>query len=101
MNSDFPQLLAIIADTKKLIDLAENSEWDELVVLEKTRDVAVKTLFVSPPDIEAEKLAKGIQYILARNKILLQYSHSQCDSLRMEMSKAGHAHKAIDSYLTT
>ena len=101
MNSDLPQLLSIIADTKKLIDLAENAQWDELVTLEKTRDVAVKTLFASKPDIEPVKLAEGIQFVLEKNKILTQYSHSQMDSLRMEMSKAGHAHKAINAYLTT
>ncbi len=101
MNSDLPQLLSIIADTKKLIDLAENSQWDELVALEKTRDVVVKTLFSSKPDIEPAKLAAGIQFILDKNKILTQYSHSQMDSLRMEMSKAGRAHKAINAYLTT
>jgi len=101
MNSDLPQLLSIIADTKKLIDLAENSQWDEVVALEQTRDVAVKALFASKPDIEPAKLAEGIQFILDKNKILTQYSHSQMDSLRMEMSKAGRAHKAINAYLTT
>jgi len=101
MNSDFPQLLSIIADTKKLIDLAENSQWGEFVALEKTRDVAVKVLFASKPDIEPEKLAEGIQFILDKNKILTQYSHSQMDSLRMEVSKVGRAHKAINAYLTT
>jgi len=101
MNTDFKQLLAIIADTKKLIDLAENAEWDEFALLEKTRDVAVRDLFASPPNIEPEKLAEGIQFILAKNKILTQYAHSQMDSLRMEVSKAGHAHKAINAYLTT
>ncbi len=99
MNSDLPQLLSIITDTKNLIDLAENSQWDELLTLEKTRDVAVKTLFTSKPDIEPAKLAEGIQFILDKNKILTQYSHSQMDSLRMEMSKAGRAHKAINAYL--
>lgn len=101
MATDLQQLLSIIADTKKLIQLAENNEWDEIVELEKKRDLAVKKLFDSKPDIESSKLAEGIQFILEKNKILTKYSHSQRDSIQMEMSKAGHAHKAIYAYLTT
>ncbi len=101
MSADLQQLVRIIADTKKLIDLAENNEWDAVVELEQTRDVAIKTLFDSKPDIEPLKLAEGIQFILEKNKILTKYSHSQRDSIRMEMSKTGHAHKAINAYLTT
>jgi hypothetical protein len=101
MATDLQQLLGIIADTKKLISLAEEGEWDEVVELEIARDVAIKTLFNSKPGIEPEKLAEGIQFILDKNKILTKYSHSQRDSLRMEMSKAGRVHKAINAYLTT
>ncbi|HIG78502.1 MAG TPA: flagellar protein FliT [Cycloclasticus sp.] len=72
-----------------------------LVELENSRDIAIKGLFDSKPDIEPVKLAEGIQFILDKNKILTKYYHSQRDSLRMEMSKAGHAHKAINAYLTT
>jgi flagellar protein FliT len=101
MATDLQQLLGIIADTKKLISLAEEGDWDKVVVLENTRDVAIKNLFDSKPNIEPSKLAEGIQFILDKNKILTKYSHSQRDSLRMEMSQAGHAHKAINAYLTT
>ena len=101
MSADLQQLIRIISDTKKLIELAENGDWDTVVELEKTRDIAIKTLFDSKPDIEPSKLAEGIQFILEKNKILTKYSHSQRDSIRMEMSKTGHAHKAINAYLTT
>ncbi|ORU94261.1 MAG: hypothetical protein A6F70_08120 [Cycloclasticus sp. symbiont of Bathymodiolus heckerae] len=101
MSPDLKQLECVISDTKKLIDLAENNEWDAVVELEKARDLAIKNLFDSKPNIEPLKLAEGIQFILDKNKILTKYSHSQRDSIRMEMSKAGHAHKAINAYLTT
>lgn len=101
MVSDSQQLLSILADTEKLIELAEDGEWDAVVELENTRDVAVKKLFDSKPDIEPSKLAEGIQFILDKNSLLTKYSHSQRDSIRMEMSKAGHAHKAINAYLTS
>ena len=101
MPSDLQQLQSIILDTKKLVDLAEEGEWDALVELEKTRDVDLKKLFATSPDIEPSVLAEGIQFILDKNKILTKFSLSQRDSLRMEISKAGHAHKAINAYLTT
>ncbi len=101
MLTDIQQLNAIVGDTKKLIDLAENAEWDSLVELEKSRDLAVKSLFKVKPNVPTAMLAEGIQFVLAKNKILMQYSHSQRDSVRMEMSKAGHAHKAINSYLSS
>jgi len=101
MSNDLQQLSSILLDTKNLIDLAENGEWDAVVELEQTRDIAIKALFASEPDIEPSQLAEGIQFILDKNKLLTKYSHSQKDSLRLEMSKAGHAHKAINSYLST
>ncbi|KXJ46660.1 MAG: flagellar protein FliT [Cycloclasticus sp.] len=101
MTSDLQKLLNIIADTKKLIELAEEGEWDTVVELENTRDIAIKKLFDSKPDIEPSKLAEGIQFVLDKNKILTKYSLSQRDSIRMEISNAGHAHKAINAYLTT
>jgi len=100
MSNDLQQLADIIQNTKKLIDLAENGEWDVVVELEQTRDAAISELFASKPDIEPSQLAEGIQFILDKNKLLTKYLHSQKDSLRMEMSKAGHAHKAINSYLS-
>lgn len=101
MTSDSHQLQSIISDTKKLIHLAEEGDWDTLVELEKTRDVDLKKLFETSPDIEPSVLAEGIQFILNKNKILTKFSLSQRDSIRMEISKAGHAHKAINAYLTT
>ncbi|MBV1952473.1 MAG: flagellar protein FliT [Cycloclasticus sp.] len=100
MLTDIQQLNAIISDTKKLINLAENGEWDSLVELEQTRGLAVKSLFRSKPNVPATMLAEGIEFMLAKNKILMQYSHSQRDSIHMEMSKAGHAHKAINAYIS-
>ncbi len=99
--SDLQQLQAIIRDTKKQLSLAEDGQWEDVVELEQHRDLAIKVLFSKPPKIDAEELAKGIQFILEKNKILSQYSHSQSDSLRLEMSKAGRAHKAINSYLSS
>ncbi|PCH83847.1 MAG: flagellar protein FliT [Piscirickettsiaceae bacterium] len=101
MNTDLQQLLSIIEDTKTLIDLAEEGDWQAVVNLENTRDGAIKKLFRSAPDIDADKLAEGIQFILEKNKTLTQFSHSQRDSVQMNMAKAGHAHKAINSYLTS
>lgn len=101
MTSDLQKLQSIISETKKLIHLAEEGDWDAVVTLEKTRDVDLKQLFETSPDIEPSALAEGIQFILNKNKILTQYSLSQRDSIRMEMSKAGRAHKAINAYLTT
>jgi flagellar protein FliT len=101
MTSDLQKLQSVISDTKKLICLAEEGDWDALVMLEKTRDVELKQLFETSPDIEPSVLADGIQFILDKNKILTQFSLSQRDSIRMEMSKAGHAHKAVSAYLTT
>jgi len=100
MTNDLQQLSTIIQDTKNLIGLAESGEWDAVVELEQTRDAAIKKLFASKPNIEPSELAEGIQFVLDKNKILTKYSHSQKDSLRMEMSKAGHAHKAINTYLS-
>jgi len=100
MSNDLQRLASIVKDTKSLINLAENGDWDAVVELEQIRDVAIKELFASKPDIEPTELAEGIQFILDKNKILIKYSHSQKDSLRMEMSKAGHAHKAINTYLS-
>jgi len=100
MKDDLQQLASIVEDTKSLIDLAENGEWDAVVELEQARDAAISELFASKPDIEPSELAEGIQFILEKNKILTKYLHSQKDSLRMEMSKAGHAHKAINTYLS-
>jgi len=74
--SDLKQLQAIIRDTKKV-------------------------LFSKPPKIDSAELAEGIQFILEKNKLLNQYSHNQRDTLRLEISKAGRAHKAISSYLTS
>ena len=91
----------ILKDTSKLIKLAELGEWDKLISLEKKRELAIKSLFTKQPDIDESVLRDGLQYILQKNKILMQYSHSQRDSLHLEMSKAGHAHKAINQYLAT
>jgi len=92
---------SILKDTIKLIELAELGEWDDLISLEKKRELAIKNLFNHQPDIDETVLREGLQYILQKNKILVQYSHSQRDSLQIEMSKAGHAHKAINQYLAT
>ena len=91
----------ILKDTSKLIKLAELGEWDKLISLEKKRELAIKSLFSNQPDIDESVLHDGLRYILQKNKILMQYSHSQRDSLHLEMSKAGHAHKAINQYLAT
>lgn len=101
MSNDIQQLESIIADTNSLINLAEEGEWNQLLELEKSRDNAIQHLFKAQPNIDPKVLEEGLVYILNKNKILTQYSVSQCDSVRMEMSKAGHAHKAIDSYLTS
>ena len=85
MPSDLQRLDSILADTEKLIQLAQD----------------IQHLFETPPDIEAVVLAESIQLVLDKNKILTQFLLSQRDSLRMEMSQAGHAHKAINAYLTT
>lgn len=100
MTSDLHQLQSIISDTKKLIYLAENDDWNAVIELEKRRDTDIKKLFDAKPDIEPSILAEGIQFILDKNKTLTKYSHSQVDSIRMEISKAGHAHEAINAYLT-
>jgi flagellar protein FliT len=101
MPSDLQRLDSILADTEKLIQLAQEGEWDAVVKLEKARDTDIQHLFETPPDIEAVVLAESIQLVLDKNKILTQFLLSQRDSLRMEMSQAGHAHKAINAYLTT
>lgn len=101
MFNDLQQLQSIITDTNSLINLAEEGEWNQLVELEKSRDNAIQALFKTQPNIDPKVLQEGLVYILNKNKTLTQYSVSQCDSVRMEMSKAGHAHKAIDSYLTS
>lgn len=101
MSSDLQQFLSIINDTKRLIELAEEGDWSAVVDLENCRDNAIKQLFKSAPDIDTNKLSEGIQFILDKNKILTQYSHSQRNSIQMEISKTGHAHKAINSYLTS
>ena len=101
MSADLQKFLSIIDDTKKLLELAEEGEWHAVVGLEKTRDSAIQKLFESTPDIDKNKLSEGLQFIIDKNKILTQYSHSQRDSVQMEISKAGHAHKAINSYLTS
>jgi len=99
--SDQQQLQQIIDDTKKLLLLAEEGDWDAVVELEHSRGLLVESLFKTPPVIDAKQLAEGIQFILDKNKILTQFSHSQRDSLRMEISQAGRAHKAINNYLNT
>jgi len=101
MISDSEKLQSIISDTKKLVQLAENDDWNAVIELEKKRDTDIKKLFDVQPDIEPSILAEGIQFILDKNKTLTKYSHSQADSIRLEMSKAGHAHEAINAYLTT
>jgi len=99
--TDQQKLQRIIGDTKKLLLLAEEGDWDAVVELEHSRGLLIAAFFKTPPAIDDQKLAKGIQFILDKNKILTQFSHSQRDSLRMEMSKAGHATKAINNYLNT
>lgn len=99
MSNDSRQLESIIADTNKLIELAEEGHWENVIELEKKRAVAIGALFETQPNIETPQLAEGIQYIIDKNNLLAKYSHSQRDSLRMEMSKAAHAHKAINTYL--
>jgi len=99
--SDQQQLQNILCDTKELLLLAEEGNWSAVVELEQSRGLAIESLFKTPPVIEPKLLAEGIQFIIDKNKILTQFSHSQRDSIRMEMAKAGHAHKAIDKYLTS
>jgi len=99
--SDQQQLQKILCDTKKLLSLAEEGNWDDVVELEHSRGLLIDALFKTPPAIDVQQLADGIQFILDKNKILTQFSHSHRDSLRMEMSKAGHATKAINNYLST
>ena len=101
MTNDSARLQAIIDDTARLINLAESGEWDAVVALHKSRGEEIQTLFKGTPDIDPDVLAEGLVYVLNKNKVLTQYSHSQRDSLRMEMSKAGHAHKALSKYLTS
>jgi len=99
--NDQQQLQGIMNDSKKLLLLAEEGDWDAVVELEHSRGLLIESLFKTPPAIEPNMLAEGIQFILDKNKILIQFSHSQRDSLRMEMSKAGRANKAINKYLNT
>ncbi|MDX2426789.1 MAG: flagellar protein FliT [Cycloclasticus sp.] len=101
MTNDSARLQSILDDTSTLMNLAEAGEWDAVVALHKSREEEIQTLFKGTPDIDPDVLAEGIVYVLNKNKVLTQYSHSQRDSLRMEMSKAGHAHKAIGEYLTS
>jgi len=101
MANDSARLQAIIDDTARLINLAEAGEWDEVVALHKSREQEIQTLFKGTPDIDPDVLAEGLVYVLNKNKVLTQFSHSQRDSLQMEMSKVGHAHKAIGQYLTS
>lgn len=101
MANDSARLQAIIDDTTRLVTLAEAGEWDAVVALHNSRDEEIQALFTGTPGIDPDVLAEGLVYVLNKNKVLTQYSLSQRDSLRMEMSKAGHAHKAISSYLTT
>jgi flagellar protein FliT len=101
MNQDLQKLKTIIEDTDTLMKMAEEGEWDALIELEKKRSVKIDDLFKVKPDIHPEKLADGIQYILEKNRILKQYSLSQKDSIQMEISKANHAHKAVNAYLQT
>lgn len=99
MSLDKKKLKIIINDTDTLMSMAEEGEWNCLIELEKKRWAKINSLFKSKPDIDPSQLAEGIQYILEKNKILKQYSLSQKDSIRMEMSKASHAHKAVNAYL--
>jgi len=98
--SDQQQLQNILCDTKKLLSLAEEGNWSAVVELEQSRGLAIESLFETPPAIDAKQLAEAIQFILDKNKILTQFSHNQRDSLRMGMSQAGRAHKAINKYLS-
>lgn len=99
MTDDLKKLTTIIEQTDALITLAESAEWDDLVDLEKKRADLISDFFKQTPQLEKEHLAQSIQYILEKNQILKQLSLSQRDSLRMEMSKANHAGKAVNSYL--
>jgi len=99
MLNDEQQLKRILDNTQKLIGFAEAGDWDTVVELEKSRDALIKELFSHTPEIDQKILAAGLQVILKKNKLLTQFSVSQRDSLQLEISKAGHAHKAIHSYL--
>jgi len=99
--NDQQQLQGIMNDSKKLLLLAEEGDWEAVVELEHSRGLRIESLFKTPPAIDSQILGEGIQFILDKNKILAQFSHSQRDSLRMEMSKAGRANKAINKYLST
>lgn len=99
--NDKQQLQQILKDTQRLLLLAEEGDWDALVELENKRGLAIESLFKMPPAIDPALLAEGIRFIINKNKILSQTSRNRCDSLRMEMSKAGRAHKAINKYLNT
>ena len=101
MANDSARLQSIIDDTATLINLAEAGEWDAVVALHKSREEEIQTLFNATPDIAPDVLAESLVYVLNKNKVLTQYSHSQLDSLRLEMSKAGYAHKAISEYLNS
>jgi len=98
---DQQQLQKIINDTKKLLLLAQEGDWDAVVELEKNRGLAISALFENSPVIDPKLLAEGIQFILDKNELLAQYSCNQRDNLRIEISKAGRAHKAINKYLST
>ena len=99
--NDSEEFEKILSSTKKLSELAELGEWEAVVDLEKERDLRITNFFKSPPNIDPETLADGLKYILDNNKKLIQYSHSQKDSVQLELSKVGHAHKSIGKYLNT
>lgn len=96
---DEVQFKNILKETDKLIELAELGEWEQVIELEIIRDGSIKKFFNNQIDIDQHVLQEGLQYIIDKNNLLMKYSHSQRDSLQLEMSKAGHAHQAINKYL--
>jgi len=85
MREDIKKLEDIINQTDSLVAMAEAGEWDKLLDLELIRTNLIADFFEKPPQLEERYLAKAIQYILDKNKILKQFSHSQRDSIRMEI----------------
>ena len=99
MSNDLKKLETIIEYTNALVEMAEIGEWDKLLDLDVNRTNLIAELFESQPQVNEKYLAESIQYILAKNQILKQFSLSQRDSVGMAISKANHSHKAVNSYL--
>jgi len=88
----------IIEATKQMLDHANEAQWDELVSLEKNRDLLIKKYFSAPKSNDKE-LANAIRQVLKLDSQIKHQALKERDQTGQAIKKLGQGKSAVQSYV--